>query len=114
MSSLSGGIMDRFTIPTARSAVSPIHPLPRPAHRFASHVVMNGVDLKTVQELLGHSTITMTMRYSHLGSTHKRKAVKVLDSVFSTDRKTAQCQNSRKIPAAKSFVSNVRGVAQPG
>lgn len=35
-------------------------------HTFASHAVMRGVPLKLVQEWLGHATIQMTMRYSHL------------------------------------------------
>jgi site-specific recombinase XerD len=52
-------------------------------HTFASHLVMAGCDLKTVQELLGHKTIAMTLRYSHLSPAHKVKAVNVVDRVFS-------------------------------
>jgi hypothetical protein len=36
---------------------------------------MNGVDLATVKELLGHSTIQMTMRYAHLAKAHLRSAI---------------------------------------
>ena len=41
---------------------------------------MKGVPLKAVQELMGHATIEMTMRYSHLSPDVKRDAVGVLDS----------------------------------
>jgi integrase len=47
-------------------------------HTFASHMVMSGADLVTVKELLGHKSIKMTMRYSHLSQEHKRKAIEVL------------------------------------
>ncbi len=43
---------------------------------------MAGIDLTSVKELLGHKTITMTLRYSHLAPEHKRKAVQVLDRIM--------------------------------
>jgi site-specific recombinase XerD len=44
-------------------------------HTFASRLVMAGVDIRTVQELIGHQAIAMTLRYSHLSPDHKRKAI---------------------------------------
>jgi integrase len=49
-------------------------------HTFASQLVMAGVDLTTVRELLGHKTLTMTLRYSHLAPSHKVNAVNILDN----------------------------------
>ncbi len=44
-------------------------------HTFASHLVMNGVDIRTVQKLLGQKTIAMTIRYSHLSDKTLKDAV---------------------------------------
>jgi integrase len=55
-------------------------------HTFASHLVMGGVDIRTVQELLGHKDIRMTMRYSHLAPDHMSNAVKVLDGIVGEKR----------------------------
>lgn len=50
-------------------------------HTFASQLVMNGVNLKAVQELLGHADIKMTMRYAHLSQDHLQDAVAVLNKL---------------------------------
>lgn len=45
-------------------------------HTFASHFVMNGGNILTLQKVLGHSTINMTMRYAHLAPDHLREVLK--------------------------------------
>jgi site-specific recombinase XerD len=47
-------------------------------HTFASRLVMAGVDIRTVAQLMGHSTIQMTMRYAHLAPEHNSAAVERL------------------------------------
>lgn len=51
-------------------------------HTFASHLVMNGTPLATVSRLLGHSDISMTMRYAHLAPEHQAAAVDSLMPLF--------------------------------
>jgi integrase len=48
-------------------------------HTFASHLVMRGAPMKAVQELMGHSTMEMTMRYAHLSPDVRKDAVRLLD-----------------------------------
>ncbi|MBX3339721.1 MAG: site-specific integrase [Nitrospira sp.] len=71
-------------------------------HTFASRAVMAGVDIRTVQELMGHSTITMTMRYAHLSPAHLRTAVNraslgaiAAKSASGTGSKTGSSDNQR-------------------
>ncbi|HUO50265.1 MAG TPA: tyrosine-type recombinase/integrase [Candidatus Paceibacterota bacterium] len=48
-------------------------------HTFASQLVMRGVPLTAVQALMGHSTITTTMRYAHLAPSTLRAAIDMLN-----------------------------------
>ncbi len=46
-------------------------------HTFASHFMMNGGNILVLQKILGHSTITMTMRYSHFAPDHLEDALRL-------------------------------------
>jgi len=47
-------------------------------HTFASQLAMAGIDLNTIRELMGHKSLAMTLRYSHLSPSHKTRAVEIL------------------------------------
>ena len=50
-------------------------------HTFASHWIMRGGSLKGLQVILGHSTISMTMRYSHLSKEFQKEEIKLLEGL---------------------------------
>jgi integrase len=50
-------------------------------HTAASHLLMAGVDIRTLAEILGHKTMQMVQRYTHLLNDHKLKAVDRINSL---------------------------------
>ena len=50
-------------------------------HTCASRLAQSGVDIKRIQEFLGHKTLTMTLRYAHLAPRHLDVCAKALDAL---------------------------------
>ena len=53
-------------------------------HTFASYLAMMGANLKTIQELLGHKSYLMTLRYAHLSGDYKKEVVDKLGQRMDT------------------------------
>jgi site-specific recombinase XerD len=48
-------------------------------HTFATHTLENGTDIRYIQELLGHTNIKTTMRYTHIAQKQIRNIQSPLD-----------------------------------
>ena len=72
-------------------------------HKFAIQVLMRGGTLNDIQELLGHKTMTMTLRYAHLTQEHKRKAVNLLNGL--TASKKVDCHKTVTNPCQEKSAS---------
>lgn len=75
-----------------RSSLS-VHSL---RHSFASWLVMDGVPLRTVSELLGHSDIVQTSRYAHLAPSHLAAAVDRIGDIESREPGSGGTQAPRE------------------
>jgi integrase len=68
-------------------------------HTFASWCVQRGATLQEVKDLLGHSSLAMTLRYAHLAPEHLRTAVSRLDGILSEAPAPVASPASTVVPA---------------
>ncbi|MCB2154951.1 tyrosine-type recombinase/integrase [bacterium] len=55
-------------------------------HTYASFLVKAGVDLPTIQQLMGHADIKTTMRYAHIGDSHVVQSGAKVPSLFKKEK----------------------------
>ena len=67
-------------------------------HTSASHLLMRGASMKTVQEHLGHTTMAMTQRYSHLSGDFQKEEVNRLNGLSG--------ENGKKLVRNEDLVRN--------
>jgi integrase len=95
-SRLEGGDDDAGTSGDPREAPQDVLGSPTDLRRAAPRAgisrMMRGAAMKAVQELLGHATMEMTNRYSHLSPEVPRHAVKLLDGLDRVTNPSGTCQ----------------------
>jgi len=71
---------EAFNHAKERAGLSDIH-MHDLRHTAASHLIMSGVDIRTLADILGHRTLQMVQRYTHLLHDHKLAAIDNIGSL---------------------------------
>ena len=83
-----------------RAKISPRFRLFDLRHTFGTRAAMAGIDLATLKKLMGHSHISVTMKYVHCTPEHKREAVDKLER-FNVDNCSQRMKSSEQGPHSK-------------
>lgn len=76
-------------------------------HTFASRLVMAGVDLRTVQELMGHRTIQTTCRYAHLAP---KRGLEAAERLVQFGRRSGTCSGTSGFEAQEAVATGCKQV----
>ncbi|MFC1839070.1 site-specific integrase [Thermodesulfobacteriota bacterium] len=74
-------------------------------HTFASHFVMKGGSLTTLQKILGHADIKMTMRYAHLSKEFAREEIQLMNGLTSQTKKAIDEDSTAQNPTCHKTVT---------
>lgn len=64
-----------------KSGINPLATVHTLRHSFATHLLENGTDLRTIQILLGHSSSKTTEIYTHISNKHLQTVTSPLDLI---------------------------------
>ena len=79
-------------------------------HTFATRLIEHGVNLITVKELLGHSSVEITQRYTHPNEALKKEAVAALVSPAPADESLLNIYDGKSAPDEKKRLSDLRSM----